>query len=217
MLVGRNRNCCSPLGPFAPMPTLISISLNSCTRLERPHHLYPAAIEAAFDVVHLVERAPAVLSGPQVALLGVERHAETVANAICENASAGWRRPRRQRPRRCVDPNCSPDLWNGLSLGVLPSSLRRRMTPVRCALSGSGPPKSSSGTGPSRLFCVKPRRPLSPMMMYSLPSGPKRSTPPLWLPRSTGSVGSVYVVAIVLEGAQLDDVPVEGQRAAVPR
>ena len=28
------------------------------------------------------------------------------------------------------------------------------------------------------------------MMMYSFPSGPKVNTPPLWLPRSTGSVGS---------------------------
>ena len=28
------------------------------------------------------------------------------------------------------------------------------------------------------------------MMTYSFPSGPKANTPPLWLPRSTGSVGS---------------------------
>ena len=32
------------------------------------------------------------------------------------------------------------------------------------------------------------------MMMYSFRSGPKRSTPPLWLPRSTGSVGSATLL-----------------------
>src|SRR5260370_5215 len=31
-------------------------------------------------------------------------------------------------------------------------------------------------------FCIQPRRPLSPIAMYSLPSGPNWTTPPLWLP-----------------------------------
>ena len=65
-----------------------------------------------------------------------------------------------------------PSSKNGLSRGVVPSSLRRRTTPVRWSLSGSGPPNSSSGIpgpkGPSSRFCVCPRRPLSPMMMNSL-------------------------------------------------
>ena len=53
-----------------------------------------------------------------------------------------------------------------VSAGVEPSSFKRSTTPVRCALSGSGPPNWSSGTGPPLLiFCRKPRLPLSPMMM----------------------------------------------------
>ena len=36
--------------------------------------------------------------------------------------------------------NSFPAWMNGLSAGVVPSSLSRRMTPVRCAASGWGPP-----------------------------------------------------------------------------
>ena len=57
-------------------------------------------------------------------------------------------------------------LKKGLSVGTLPSSLRRSITPVRCASSGSGPPNWSSGTVPPLVtFCKNPRRPLSPMIM----------------------------------------------------
>ena len=38
---------------------------------------------------------------------------------------------------------------------------------------------SQLGVGPHGRFCMRPRRPLSPMITYSLPSGPNRITPPL--------------------------------------
>jgi NADH-quinone oxidoreductase subunit N len=55
--------------------------------------------------------------------------------------------------------------------GAVPSSLRRRTTPLRWALSGSGPPNWSSCTvgpgqvavGPHVRFCRLPRRPRSPV------------------------------------------------------
>ena len=194
-------------------------------------------LNPALTSVDFVERAPAVLGRPQLALLRVERHAEAVPDAVGEDAlnvaahlvaeraeatssssSVSSRRRRRGRCRRrpVVLAVPSAHLKNGLSRGVLPSSLRRRMTPVRCASSGAGPPKSSSGTGPSRLFCVKPRRPLSPMMMYSFPSGPKRQHAAVVVAAQHRQRRIGHVVAVVLERAQADDVPVEGQRAAVP-
>ena len=42
-------------------------------------------------------------------------------------------------------PMAAPAAKNGLSLGTEPSSFRRRMAPVRWALSGCGPPNASSG------------------------------------------------------------------------
>ena len=42
-------------------------------------------------------------------------------------------------------PILAPTAKNGLSDGVLPSSFSRRITPVRWALSGCGPPNWSSG------------------------------------------------------------------------
>jgi hypothetical protein len=66
-------------------------------------------------------------------------------------------------------PIAAPAAKNGLSLGVEPSSLSRRIDPVRCASSGSGPPNWSSSipgpNGPSTRFWSCPRRPLSPMTM----------------------------------------------------
>ena len=40
-------------------------------------------------------------------------------------------------PRAAI---AAPARTKGLSAGVVPSSFSRRITPVRCALSGSGPP-----------------------------------------------------------------------------
>src|SRR5215510_4615560 len=57
----------------------------------------------------------------------------------------------------------------GLSLGVLPSSLMRKITPV---LSGAVPPE---------IFCSCPLRFSSPITIYSLPSAPNVIVPPLWL------------------------------------
>ena len=70
-------------------------------------------------------------------------------------------------------PIAPPAEKKGLSAGVVPSALRRSITPVKWALSGSGPPNWSSGTlgpgqsalGPHARFCIQPRRPTSPIMM----------------------------------------------------
>ena len=55
-----------------------------------------------------------------------------------------------------------------------------------------------------------PRRPVSPTIAYSLPSGPKRMTPPSWLPRSTPLVASSW------SDAERDDAAVELELPAVP-
>ena len=65
-------------------------------------------------------------------------------------------------------PIAAPAAKNGLSGGVVPSSLSRKITPVRWALSGAGPPNVSSTNGgvrngPLGRFCIQPRRPWSPM------------------------------------------------------
>ena len=89
---------------------------------------------------------------------------------------------------------------------------------MKCASSGAGPPNWSSvpgPNGPSRKVLQLPRRPLSPMMMYSLPSGPKRITPPSWLPRRAGRFGLASAVSF-WNARKHDDVAVERQRRAVP-
>ena len=74
-------------------------------------------------------------SAPRACRRRIERHAEAVANAVREYLL---------QVRAASPPIGAPAAKNGLSVGVVPSSFRRRITPVRCALSGSGPPNWSS-------------------------------------------------------------------------
>ncbi len=174
----------------------------------RAGDLDPAAVRTWVDAVQLAERVVAVLLQPERARLRVDSHPEAVAVTVREDlldVGADLAAHRRAGGEERV-----------VRWGV-PSSFSRRTTPVRWALSGSGPPNWSSGTvgpghvavGPHGRFCSWPRRPTSPMKTYSLPSVPKASTPPSWLPRS-GWFG------ILLERPQLDQVAVEGERRPVP-
>ena len=112
-------------------------------------------------------------------------------------------------------PIMRPTRQNGLSRGASPSSSSRMITPVRCRSSGSGPPNWSSPAGgvngPVARFCIWPRRPVSPTIAYSFPSGPKRMTPPSWLPRNARSRAQSS-----LEGPELDDVAGEDEPAVLP-
>ena len=131
-----------------PWRDVVSIPLN-WRREQRSHDLDPARVHAGLDAVDLVEGVLAVLLVPEVAGVGIERHAEAVADAVGEDlldVGADFAADRSHRRDQ-----------NGLSAGVDPSSFSRRITPVKCALSASGPPNWSSATVGPRPGRGRPR------------------------------------------------------------
>ena len=99
-------------------------------------------------------------------------------------------------------PISAPAAKNGLSSGIEPSSLRRRITPVKLM---------SVGASASGRFWSWVRWFWSPMMMKSLPSCPNTIGPASWLPRRRSSVS---VSSVLLRSC--DDVHVPGQSRTVP-
>ena len=196
MLVGGHRTCCNPKNGGDRLD-----HLELGDPAHGPHHLHPPVVLSGGDAVDLVERVVAVLLVPQNAGARVDGQSEAVADAVGEDLLD---------VRADLATDAAAKWKNGLSRGVVPSSLRRRTTPVRWALSGSGPPNWSSGipgpNGPSSRFCVCPRRPLSPMMMNSLALSRLSSrtiavvvvtsaASSLSSPRSSSAIAAIAVVA----------------------
>ncbi len=111
--------------------SVCSICLELRDAGDRPHDLDPAAVHAR-----------------------VPRDSARRTRRRCSAGPTGFRRPDRTRCRTLFlspyaksrwmlapasPPIAAPAAKNGLSLGVDPSSFSRRITPLRCALSGLGP------------------------------------------------------------------------------
>jgi len=100
-------------------------------------------------------------------------------------------------------------LKNGLSAGVEPSSFKRRMKPVRCASSGSGPTKLIIGNRPELVVLQQPTAAIVAHQNVQLA---------VWTKPQYAAVmiSTQGLIGISLVSAQLDQVAIKCQRRAVP-
>ena len=152
--------------------------LELCEPADGAHDLDPAAVHAGFDTVDFGEGVVAVLFQPEVAGHGIEVHAERVAQPVGKHLADIQARlivgEIAGEPERIV-------VRRG-AIVIQPQDDTRQMRIVRPGTAelvvGTTSP-GHSAVGPQRRFCNQPRRPSSPITMYSLPSGPNFNTPPL--------------------------------------